>query len=1173
MVTNPDLHDALGQISQGKVSEGLKSLASNPAARDAAIGALAKNKDIKAGLDKLGLDANDLTQAGEALPSLVDAGTAAAKGDYQSAFKSLQDAADKAGPTVEKAIVNVAKNLPQDGAGGIAKSLLTDPAFVHELVSNKDAHGAIGQLASGKISEGLKSLAGNDKLTGAAIDALAKNKDVKAGMDKLGLTTADLQAGKGALPELIQAGTDISKGDVGAALKDLQSAAGKAPEVVQKGIIAAAKNLPDTGAGGVAKSLLTNPAFVKELVQNKDLHAAIGQIVDGHVGEGLKALAGNKAATDAAVDALATNKDVKAGMDKLGLTAADLKSSSGALPELVQAGTDIAKGDVGAALKDLQSAAGKAPALVEKGILAAAKNLPDTGAGGIAKSLLTDPAFVKQLVENPDLHKAIGQLADGNVTEGLKALTGNKAVTDAAVDALAKNKDVKAGMDKLGLTAEDLKSSAGALPELVQAGTDIAKGDLGSAFKDLQSAASKAPALVEKGILGAAKNLPDTGAGGVAKSLLTDPAFVKQLVENPDLHKAIGQLAGGDVTGGLKALTSNKAVSDAAVDALAKNKDVKAGMDKLGLTTDDLKSGAAALPELVQAGTDIAKGDVAATFKDLQAAAEKAPALVEKGIIAVAKNLPDSGAGGIAKSVLTDPAAVKALVEDKGLHDAIGKLAQGDLSALKDIATSPAGGAIADAVLNNADVKAGLSKIGLTPEDVKGSLSSIADVAQAAKSMAQGDFQDAFKHIQDAATNLPPSLVEKALTTAASKLPDTGPAGMVKSLLTDPAFAKQLVENKDLKASFNQMLSGNFEDGLKGVLGNSQFRDAAANALSKNTEFMKKLEPFGITTAQDLAGVGNGLVDLMKAGESVAKGNIGDALSNLGAAFKDIPPDTRGKMLGALADKLHMPAWAKDSLTAVGGALGDPAVGKAFGDAIHAFTTGDVTGFAKNLAEAGKQLAKNDPTAATAFLDTLSHLPGSIGKLFADHDLNKALVDSHSLEHMFNAVEKLSGGDPSGALGELASAVGSLIGQGDHFSVAGHELPFGMDGIKNVTKLFGRFIDAMPDSLKHKIEEAAAKFGAKSFLKSIPLIGNVVSGFDAIGSAKDLIDDLGKDNKDWVQVAIDAAQTGLDVAGTIPGLNEITGPLQGVLGTIKVVKGATDLIGNVQEFQKGLLGM
>jgi len=1123
------------------------------------------------GLKALGLDQKAFDKAAaKAKPELEKAGAAAAQGHVPQALEHLRNAATQgATDLAETGIKNVASKLPE----GVGKRLLTDNNVVHQLVTHPDVHGALGKLATGNVSGGLRELAANKPLRDAALDVVAKEPGVQNGLKKLGFNGEDLKRAGDAAPDVLEAATQAAKGDFNGAINHLKNAGPVAQDLATRGIVNAAKNLPDTGAGGVAKSLLTDDKVVRQLVSDPKLHDSVGQILKGQVGDGLKGIASNQALRDASIDALSKNKDVKAGLDKLGLKPEDLKKSGDALPALVDAGTAAAQGHFGDALKSLGDAAGKASPLVEKGILTAAKNLPDTGAGGVAKSLLTDPGFVKQLVENKDAHQAVGQLAQGQVSAGLKSLAGNDALTGAAIDALGKNKDVKAGLDKLGLTTQDLKDNKAALPSLVDAGTAAAQGHFGDAIKSLGDAAAKAPSLVEKGIASAAKNLPDTGAGGVAKSLLTDKNFVKQLVENKDLHSALGDLAHGKVGDGLKALAGNPPVANAAIDVLSKNPSIKSGMDKLGLTADDLKGSTGALPELVQAGLDAHDGKYGDAVKDLVGAAGKAPALVEKGVIAAAKNLPDAGAGGIAKSVLTDPAAVKALVENKGLHDAVGKLAKGDLSALSDLAKNPGAGAVADAVLKNKDVKAGLDKLGLTPEDVKGSLSSLADVAQAAKSFTQQDFQGAFKHLQDAAKNLPKPLVEKAITTAAGHLPETGPAGMVRSLLTDKGLVKSFVEDKNLQGAFSKMLSGNFEQGLKDVLGNDKFRDAAAGALSKNQGLMKKLEPFGISNAQDLASAGKSAVDLLKAGESLAQGHLGDALKDVGSALKDAPASVRGKVLGSLTEKLHLPEWAKEAITGVGGALGDPAVGKALGEAIHDFQQGDVGGFAKNLAETGRQIAKNDPAAATALLDSLSHLPGSLGKLFADKDLNKALVDSHSLEHVFNGVEKLIGGHPGEAMGELGNALGSLLTQGKHFNVLGHDLPIGMDGLKNVTNLVGRFVDAMPQDLKEKIAKEAAKAGAKNFLESVPLLGNIVSGIDAIGSAKDLIKDLGKDKKDWLQITLDGAQTALDVGSMVPGLNDLAAPLRQVVGTVKIVKGAADLITNLRDFQKGLVGI
>jgi hypothetical protein len=121
-------------------------------------------------------------------------------------------------------------------------------------------------------------------------------------------------------------------------------------------------------------------------------------------------------------------------------------------------------------------------------------------------------------------------------------------------------------------------------------------------------------------------------------------------------------------------------------------------------------------------------------------------------------------------------------------------------------------------------------------------------------------------------------------------------------------------------------------------------------------------------------------------------------------------------------------------------------------------------------------------------------------------------------------------GDIGGALNKISSAADSLQGHSKHFNMVDAVLPFGRQGIKNFIRLF-------------------------------------------IGSAKDLYDAINEEPKDPVKIALAAGQLGLDVAGVVPGLNSITGPLKMVLGTATVIKGAADLIGDLREFQQGLMGM
>ncbi len=142
------------------------------------------------------------------------------------------------------------------------------------------------------------------------------------------------------------------------------------------------------------------------------------------------------------------------------------------------------------------------------------------------------------------------------------------------------------------------------------------------------------------------------------------------------------------------------------------------------------------------------------------------------------------------------------------------------------------------------DVRNGINSLGLTPSEMAQAATALPDLIQRRSGHRRRMIpQAALKSLKNAAGKIPSALVEKAITTMASKLPETGFAGMARSMLTDPAFVKELVNNKDLHASFDKMMQGDFVTGLKEMLGNTTVRDAAANALASNKEIMDKLKP------------------------------------------------------------------------------------------------------------------------------------------------------------------------------------------------------------------------------------------------------------------------------------------------------------------------------------------
>ncbi|PTL83184.1 hypothetical protein [Vitiosangium sp. GDMCC 1.1324] len=1183
LVTNNELHASVGKLLQNPGDTGaIRELLNNDKARDAVLGALSNDKSVKEQLAKVGLEPKDLVEAGKAapklwdafdklkagdvkggltdiqaavqaapglaakigekiekalpqgvkdqfaklgitpeqirtagpaLPHLYEAADAASKGDWGKAFNSLKEAAISAPDLTTQAMKGLAQQLPSQL--GAVKTLLTNDAFLKEVVTNRDLHDQVGKLFNDSTRmEGLRGLLNNDKVRDTALTALGTDKGVQDALKKVGLEPKDLvEAGKAA-PKLLDAAEKIQKGDVKGGLEDIQAAVQAAPGLAAK------------------------------------------------IGEKLEKL---------------IPQSVKDQFAKLGITSEQIRTAGPALPHLYEAADAASKGDWGKAFNSLKEAAISAPDLTTQAMKGLAQQLPSQL--GAVKTLLTNDAFLKEVVTNRDLHDQVGKLFnDSTRMEGLRGLLNNDKVRDTALTALGTDKgvqdalkkiglepkdlveagkaapklldafdkiqkgDVKGGLTdiqaavqaapglaakigekiekalpqsvkdqfaKLGITPEQIRTAGPALPHLYEAADAATKGDWGKAFNSLKEAAISAPDLTTQAMKGLAQQLPSQL--GAAKTLLTDDAFLKQVVTNRDLHDQVGKLFNeGTRLEGLRGLLGNDAARDAALTALGNDPKVQEMLTKAGLDKTDLLQAGKAAPHLFDAVNAFSEGKIDDGITALGKAGEAAPELLNK----IGEKL-------------------------------ISKLPEG--------------------------LRTNITNLGITPSELLQAGKALPDLLKAGQALGQGDFQVALKSLKDAASKMPPSIIEKAITTTAGKLSDQGFAGVAKSLLTDKDFVHQLVTNKDLHAAFDKMMSGDLVQGTKDLLKNQALATAAGNALAKNAGLMEKLKPFGIQDGKDIASLGGAIFDVMQAGQQLASGDPGAALKSLGQALADVPPDLRGRMTGALAEKLHVPEWAKDTLVAATSLLGNEAVGKALGDAFGALQRGDLGGFVAGIATTGKAIAQTAPEAAKAFLNSLAKIPGSLGKLFSDHELNAAMVDSGAVTNLFEAAEKLAHGDVGGALSEIAQAGGALLTQGDHFEVAGQKLPFGRQGIENLTRMFGRFVDALPDKLKESITKEATKFAAKAGLKSVPILGNIVSAGSAIGSAKDLWDELHKDPKDALNIALTAGQLGLDIAGVVPGLNSITGPLQIVLGTAKVIKGASDLIGDIHEFQQGLI--
>src|SRR6185436_13578022 len=103
-----------------------------------------------------------------------------------------------------------------------------------------------------------------------------------------------------------------------------------------------------------------------------------------------------------------------------------------------------------------------------------------------------------------------------------------------------------------------------------------------------------------------ASTLPE----GPARSVLSKPEVLKEIL-SPETAGAIGQIAHGDLGGGLRALAGNQGLRDAALTALGDDPSVKKALAQVGLEGKDLAKVGEAAPALLQARRRAAAGDTA----------------------------------------------------------------------------------------------------------------------------------------------------------------------------------------------------------------------------------------------------------------------------------------------------------------------------------------------------------------------------------------------------------------------------------------------------------------------------------------------------------------------------------------------------------------------------------
>ncbi len=293
----------------------------------------------------------------------------------------------------------------------------------------------------------------------------------------------------------------------------------------------AVKGLAQNLPEGPVKALLTDEKVVHELLANKELHASVGKLLQN-------------------------------------------PGDLGAVRELI--GNDALRDPVLGAL-------GKDPSVQAQ----------------LQKIGLTPEDLVAAGKAAPEIINAFEKLVSGDVPG---ALTAFQAAVQNAPELAAKlgqklldkvPAELKAQFEKLGITSEALQKAGPALPHLLAAAEASVKGDWKAAYSHIKDAAAAAPELAAQALKGLANQLP--AELGAAKSLLTNDAFLKELVSNQELQGSLEKLIGGD-TSAVRELLSNDKARDAALTALSEDPGIKAQLEQIGLTPADLVSAGKAAP-------------------------------------------------------------------------------------------------------------------------------------------------------------------------------------------------------------------------------------------------------------------------------------------------------------------------------------------------------------------------------------------------------------------------------------------------------------------------------------------------------------------------------------------------------------------------------------------------
>jgi hypothetical protein len=412
------------------------------------------------------------------LLDVLQAADQAAKGHFQEAFKSLGAARNVAPALADKAQRALERALPP---GLTPADLVAAGAAIPKVVDTaKD-------LRSGQLGKAVEDV----MAAGASAPALVQGA-LKAALNRLGVSQNDATAAGAAAPQIVSAAEKAAHGDVSGAIRDLGAAAAAAPELVAHAVAKLAARLPSDPKFALAKSLLSNPKIVQDLVGSAKGRQALGKLASGDVVGALKGAAEVPGLLADVANVLAKNPAAAQGLKAIGVdTPEDIAKLGSGIVDALRLVEDVGKKSLGGAIQDLGMLAGDIPPGLADKLLA--RTLAKLGVPRTAQELL---GGVLKAGRDPDvagsLAKAVGDLEAENPRAFVQDLTqAQEAVLhkspELAVGFLDSLGKIKAPIGRLfaNHALNETLVKAGASGHVFQASQRLVDGDITGALGEL----------------------------------------------------------------------------------------------------------------------------------------------------------------------------------------------------------------------------------------------------------------------------------------------------------------------------------------------------------------------------------------------------------------------------------------------------------------------------------------------------------------------------------------------------------------------------------------------------------------------------------------------------------------------------------------------------------------